>query len=42
MRKMCLRDRYYRKLEDAVKATSGIVMTYENRCIDPMLSLIHI
>ena len=27
---------YYRKLEDAVKATSGIVMTYENRCIDPM------
>lgn len=27
---------YYQKLEDAVKATSGIVMTYENRCIDPM------
>ncbi len=27
---------YYQKLEDAVKATSGIVMTYEGRCIDPM------
>ena len=27
---------YYKKLEDAVKATSGVVMTYENRCIDPM------
>ena len=27
---------YYKKLEDAVKATSGIVMTYEGKCIDPM------
>lgn len=27
---------YYKKLEGAVKATTGIVMTYENRCIDPM------
>lgn len=27
---------YYQKLEDAVKATSGVVMTYEGRCIDPM------
>ena len=27
---------YYKKLEDAVKATSGIVMTYEGTCIDPM------
>ena len=27
---------YYKKLEDAVKATSGLVMTYEGRCIDPM------
>lgn len=27
---------YYKRLEDAVKATSGLVMTYENRCIDPM------
>lgn len=27
---------YYKKLEDAVKATAGIVMTYEGRLIDPM------
>lgn len=27
---------YYKKLEDAVKDTAGVVMTYENRCIDPM------
>lgn len=27
---------YYKKLEDAVKATAGVVMTCENRCIDPM------
>lgn len=27
---------YYQKLEEAVKATSGLVLTYENRCIDPM------
>lgn len=27
---------YYQKLENAVKATSGIVITYEGRCIDPM------
>lgn len=27
---------YYKKLEDAVKDTAGIVMTYEGRCIDPM------
>lgn len=27
---------YYKKLEDAVKATAGEVMTYENKCIDPL------
>lgn len=27
---------YYKKLEGAVRATAGIVMAYENRCIDPM------
>lgn len=27
---------YYKKLEDAVNATAGVVMTYENKCIDPM------
>ena len=27
---------YYQKLEAAVKATSGIIMTYEGKCIDPM------
>ena len=27
---------YYQKLESAVKATSGMVMTYEGKCIEPM------
>lgn len=26
---------YYKELEDAIETTSGVVVTYENRCIDP-------